>query len=123
VEFLGRIPEHALVDWYRRASLVVLPTRELEGFGLATAEALACGAAVVGTSAGATPELLGSLDPMLVADGVSASAMAAAIVRTLSDPDRLQRIRMAAPRRVLPRMGWDEVAEHYVELYARLIGR
>jgi len=40
VEFLGWVPDEELADWYRRATLVVLPTRELEGFGLSTAEAL-----------------------------------------------------------------------------------
>jgi glycosyltransferase involved in cell wall biosynthesis len=117
VTFLGRISDDALVDSYRNATLVVMPTRELEGFGLTTAEALACGAAVLGTPAGATPELLRPLDPALVTDDTSAAALARGILGLLSDPDRLGSIRHRARGRVAPQMAWDNVAERYLELY------
>jgi glycosyltransferase involved in cell wall biosynthesis len=120
VEFMGRISDRRLVDSYREASLVVLPTRELEGFGLTTAEALACGAAVVGTSAGATPELLRPVDPRLVTDGVSAESLADSVSELLSEPDRLERIRRRALERVAPDMGWERVADRYLEIYERL---
>jgi glycosyltransferase involved in cell wall biosynthesis len=117
VEFLGRISDESLVDWYRRASLVVLPTRELEGFGLTTAEALACGAAVIGTPAGATPELLGPIDPRLLAGDVSARGIAEAVTHVLSEPGLLANIRRAAVDRVMPAMSWDRVADQYLEIY------
>jgi glycosyltransferase involved in cell wall biosynthesis len=120
VEFLGRISDGQLVDSYRRASLVVLPTRELEGFGLSTAEALACGAAVVGTPAGATPELLSPVDPALVTEDVSASAIASGVLQLLAAPGRLEQIRKRALQRVVPAMSWDRVAENYLDLYERL---
>lgn len=83
VRFLGRIDESALRDWYRAADLFVLPTVAYEGFGLATAEALASGTPVVGTPVGATPELLRRLDPGLVAAAANADALRAAIERSL----------------------------------------
>jgi glycosyltransferase involved in cell wall biosynthesis len=120
VEFLGRLADEALVDWYRRATLVVLPTREFEGFGLMTAEALACGAAVVGTPAGATPELLRALDRDLITDDACAESIAATVVRLLAAPERLARIRERAAQRVVPSMAWDHIADAYVDLYERL---
>jgi glycosyltransferase involved in cell wall biosynthesis len=120
VEFLGVVSDEELVAWYRRATLVVLPTRELEGFGLATAEALACGAVVVGTPAGATPELLSAIDPQLVASGTSAAAIAATVLDLLRAPERLRELRSKAAGRVLPEMGWDRIADRYLELYASL---
>ena len=106
------------MSWYRRAALVVLPTRELEGFGLTTAEALACGAAVVGTPAGATPELLAPLHPDLMTADVSAPAIAVTVDRWLSDRPLLAEVRSRAPARVAE-MGWDDVAGRHAELYER----
>ena len=52
VRLLGRIGEEALVNWYRLATVSVMPTQSLEGFGLSTAESLACGTPVVATPLG-----------------------------------------------------------------------
>lgn len=79
VRFLGRIPDEQLTDWLRAADLFVLPTIAYEGFGMATAEALASGTPVVGTAIGATAELLEPLDPRLVTEGVEPPALATAI--------------------------------------------
>src|SRR5919204_5823028 len=58
VRFLGYVPEEQLPLYYQAADLFVLPTRDLEGFGLVTVEAFSCGLPVVGTPVGATPDLL-----------------------------------------------------------------
>jgi glycosyltransferase involved in cell wall biosynthesis len=58
VSFAGRLPEEKLADCYRAADMFVLPTEALEGFGMATVEALASGLPVIGTPVGATPEIL-----------------------------------------------------------------
>ena len=76
VTFLGFVPEGDLPRYYQAADVFVLPTRELEGFGLVTAEALACGTPVLGTPVGATPELLEPLDAGLVFRDATAEAMA-----------------------------------------------
>ena len=58
VQFLGRVPDEELVDWYRAADVFVLPTTAYEGYGMVTAEALACATPVVATNVGASPEIL-----------------------------------------------------------------
>ncbi|GGN09849.1 glycosyltransferase family 4 protein [Halarchaeum nitratireducens] len=62
VTFAGYVPEERLPATYARSDAFVLPTLAHEGFGLATVEALAAGTPVVGTTAGATPEILGPLE-------------------------------------------------------------
>jgi glycosyltransferase involved in cell wall biosynthesis len=84
VRFPGRVSDAALLDWYRAADLFVLPTVAYEGFGMATAEALAAGTPVVGTPVGATPELLRPIDPDLVAAAADGRALADAIERGLA---------------------------------------
>ncbi len=124
IRFLGRVSEDELVRWYRRATLVVMPTVSLEGFGLTTAEALACGAPVVGTPVGATPELLNPLDRSLLARDNTPEGLADAVCRLLANPARLAGISARARARVVPAMGWDAVAGRYIETYeAALAGR
>jgi len=76
VRLPGFIPEEDLPKYYQAADLVVMPTYELEGFGLVTVEALACGTPVVGTPVGATPEILQGIDPALLTGGTQAEAIA-----------------------------------------------
>jgi glycosyltransferase involved in cell wall biosynthesis len=63
---LGFIPEADLASHYAAADCVIMPSIDLEGFGLATVEALACGAPVLGSRHGATPEILEPLDASLL---------------------------------------------------------
>lgn len=83
VRFLGSVPDAELRNWYRAADLFILPTIAYEGFGMVTAEALACGTPVVATPVGATSEILDPLDQDLMADEVSARSLVAAIERAL----------------------------------------
>ena len=57
VRVMGRVPTEELVHLYRRAALVVVPSR-YEGFGLPAAEAMSCATPVVATRAGALPEVM-----------------------------------------------------------------
>lgn len=83
VRLLGFVPEEQLSRYYQAADLVVMPTLQLEGFGLVTVEALACGTPVLGTPVGALPEVLSRVDPLLIAEGTDEGALAAAIRRVL----------------------------------------
>jgi glycosyltransferase involved in cell wall biosynthesis len=116
VQFLGRVSDEELVGWYRRADLVVIPTQELEGFGLATAEALACGTPVVATPVGANPELLSAISQALLTRDASPGAIADAVVDVLSDESRRESFGAAARERARA-YDWNLVADRYLSLY------
>ncbi len=111
VRFLGFVPEPDLPRHYQAADLFLLPTTALEGFGLVTVEALACGTPVVGTTVGATPEILESLDPSLLFESAEPAAMAARLAaildRKASEPSWTSSLRDACARYVARHYSWD----------------
>jgi len=82
VRLLGFVPESDLASLYGSADVTLMPSLDLEGFGLATAESLACGTPVLASDAGANPELVGPLDVSLIYPAADSNALA----------DRLERI-------------------------------
>jgi glycosyltransferase involved in cell wall biosynthesis len=105
--FLGRVSDDELRMWYAAADVVVMPTAAYEGFGLVTAEALACGTPVVATPIGASPELLRPLDPRLVAANAGAEAIAEAIKQALSIGG--SELRARCREYAVRRYAWDTV--------------
>lgn len=80
----GFVDDALLVDLYRAAELVVVPSR-YEGFGLPVVEARACGARVVCSDVTSLPEVLPDARARFDPDDVD--AMSTAIRRGLDDPE------------------------------------
>ena len=80
VRLVGFIPEDTLHRYYQMADLFVLPSTDLEGFGMVTVEALASGLPVLGTPVGGTREILSRLDEGLLLKGVRPEMLAEGIV-------------------------------------------
>lgn len=119
VALLGRVSEDDLLGWYRAASLFVLPTQELEGFGISTIEALACGTPAIGTPVGATPEILEPVDPRLLSRSGSPEDLAEAVVSVCSSPGVLTGLAERVREHVVPAMTWPAVASRHLEVYER----
>jgi glycosyltransferase involved in cell wall biosynthesis len=66
VELLGQIEQKKLLKYYQASDCFILPTKLLEGLGIATLEALATGLPVLGTPAGATPEILENINSKMI---------------------------------------------------------
>jgi len=83
VRSVGFIPDEELPCYYQMADLFILPTRELEGFGLVTVEALASGLPVLGTPVGGTTEILAKLGPDYLFNDLTTESIAAGILKAL----------------------------------------
>jgi len=112
----GYVPDEVLRLLYQSTDLFVFPSL-YEGFGLPVAEALACGARVIGSGTSAVQELL---DPVARFEPADDDAMAAAIARALTDDDVGSQLDAQA-RRALP--GWDAIADRTAAAYERELAR
>ena len=70
------------IKFNRAADVFILPTLELEGFGLVTLEALASGTPVLGTPVGGTKEILGKLDSSYLFKDTTPESMSTLIIET-----------------------------------------
>lgn len=120
IRLVGFIPDEDLVTYYQAADLFVLPTIALEGFGLVTVEALACGTPVLGTPVGATPEILNALDPRLVTSGVDPQALADSILIYLGGPWAKELTPERLSAFVRERYTWDRHVDAIEALYAEI---
>ena len=119
---LGKVSEAELPDLYRAAAVFALPTRSLEGFGLATAEALASGLPVVATSAGATPELLSGVPGSVLCPPGDPHALARALGPLLEDAGARERAGRAARAYAESALGWERHLDAVEESARALVG-
>jgi len=89
---LGYVDDAILPALYRQATVVVVPSRA-EGFGMPAIEAMASGAPIVASRAGALPETTG--EAALLVDLGDISGLAAAIGRLLDRGEEWSRLRAA----------------------------
>jgi len=123
VRLVGTVPESDLRLYYRAADVFALPTRELEGFGMATLEAMACGTPVLGTPVGGTVELLRGLDPALLFADTSPGAMAAKILQFARATEWRERLPKACRAYVEERYSWEAVVSRFEQLCLDLRAR
>jgi glycosyltransferase involved in cell wall biosynthesis len=121
VSFLGRVSEAELRSEYRRADIAVTPTRNLEGFGLSTVEAMSCGTVALVTPVAANPEVAGRLSPLLVAPSPDPQGIAEGVLALWESPD-FQPLRASVRSAVHPRLSWPEVCRSYLGLYSEVSG-
>jgi glycosyltransferase involved in cell wall biosynthesis len=118
---IGSPDREGLVAAYQSCDMLLFPSR-LEGFGIAPAEALACGRPVVTTNSSALPEVVddGANGFLCARDDVAAYAER---VRELGEDVRLRRRFGEHGRdKVARTFGYDQLGQGFVQLYERLLG-
>ena len=113
IRFLGAVPESDLPALYNAADLFVLASRRhdllVEGFGIAIAEASACGLAVVGGREAGVPDAVRDGETGVLVDPYDAAAVARAVIRLLDDVPLRRRLGEAGRHAVETYYNWDRV--------------
>jgi glycosyltransferase involved in cell wall biosynthesis len=116
----GRVEASQLVDLYRRAALVVVPSR-YEGFGLPAVEAMACETPVVATNAGALPEVIGLTEGGVLSERDDPDALASAIRKLLENTQARALMAKRGRERVVEKLSWPRVAAATAAVYAETV--
>src|ERR1039457_619280 len=120
VHFMGK--QERVNELLPLADLMVMPS-ELESFGLAALEAMACKVPSIATRVGGVPELIddgvtGLLYPVGDVDGMSLG-----VLSLLKDRERLNAMRDAGRKTAQKRFCSTLVVPHYVRYYEQVLGK
>ena len=128
VTFVHDADDRALVDEYRQASCVVLPsvytmpdgqtTRVPELLGQTLLEAMACARPVVCTAVASMPEVVVHGENGFVVPPNNPLALGASIDALLADPVRANEMGRAGRQRVLDHFRWEQVVDRCLDAYA-----
>jgi glycosyltransferase involved in cell wall biosynthesis len=110
VHDVGRVNDEQLRSLYSHAACVALVSLH-EGFGLPAVEAMACGAPVVASRAGALPEITGGA--AVPVDPYDVNSIANGLIAAIEDRERL----VAAGKVRAQLFRWSRAAEEHVKVY------
>jgi len=124
------LEKHVLLPGFRADVLALLKSADLfamssetEGLGTSVLDAMACGKAVVGTSAGGIPEIVEDGVTGFIVPPRDPQALAAAITRLLADEQLRARMGVAGLARVRERFTVDRMIEGTLRVYERVLAQ
>lgn len=119
VRHLGYVPASDLPAVYAAARVLVYPSH-YEGFGFPPLEMLACGGAVLASTADAVREVLAGHAWFVEAEDVG--GWKDALHRAATDDEFIERLRTNGPKQA-GRYTWERAAADTLRVYERVLGR
>ena len=116
---LGPLSKTELRDQYRRADLLLFPTR-FEGFSMGVAEAMCCGTPVVTSACSALPELIQDTRTGRLCPVEDVEAFAAAIQALCTQRDVLTQMGIRARQAMESRFTIERMTKQYLDLMREL---
>jgi glycosyltransferase involved in cell wall biosynthesis len=120
VRFCGWVTPELVPELMNRATVVVMPSRWREAFGLVALQAALMARPVIATRVGGLPEVVADGETGILVGVEDADALAAALWALLADPAGARAMGARARRRALEQFGFDRHIDAYAELYNRL---
>jgi glycosyltransferase involved in cell wall biosynthesis len=118
--FAGYIPESQLPHYYAASDVFVIPS-VIEAFGLVTAEAMACGKAVIGSDVGGIPDtIIDGVNGFLVKPK-EPKDLADKILYLIGHPEVARKMGKAGRKIAEEKFDIEKRIEKIVQLYSRLV--
>ncbi len=118
IHFLGK--QDNVNELLPLADLMIMPS-EMESFGLAALESMACRVPAIATEVGGVPELIDSGVNGLLFPVGAVDAMAEAAIGLLADDSRLEAMRAAARQTAQDHFCAQTIIGHYESYYRRVL--
>jgi glycogen(starch) synthase len=122
VDFTGWIESTEIPALLNSATIVLMPSRVIEGFGLVAMEAAMMGRPVIATRSGGLVEVVVDGETGLLVEREDSSAFAAAIAHLLERPNLAAQLGQAARSRAQAAYGWKRHVDAFADLYTQLAG-
>lgn len=119
VNFLGWVHPRDVLSLIDRSTMLLMPSRVPEGFGLVALQAAQMARPVVATRVGGVAEVVADGETGILVAPEGVAALTDAIMRLLDDPDLMSRMGQAARQRASACFGM----ERYVDSYETLLRR
>jgi D-inositol-3-phosphate glycosyltransferase len=115
VHFAGQQLQEELPYYYNAADIVVMPSH-YESFGMAAAEAMACGVPIITTNVAGISSLIDEEQDLLLTSVNNPLLLAKQMRSLLVDPEKRQQVSEALREKVT-RLDWANVARQVVTIY------
>jgi len=123
VFFTGFVPDNDLPHHYAAMDLAVQPSVLFETFGLAVAEAMACGKPVIASALPGVRTLVDDGVTGRLAQAGDTADLAAKIRSMVADPAVRRQMGAAGCRRVKERYDWHGIGERLERVYSDVLVR
>ncbi len=120
VSFLGWVDPALIPGLISQSSLVLMPSRWREPFGLVALQAAQMGRAIVAARVGGIPEIVVDGVTGLLVEPEDSAALAQAALTLLGDPDWAARMGRAAHARAEAHFSLERMVDEYERLYWQL---
>ncbi len=119
IHFLGK--QDNVNELLPLADLMLMPS-EMESFGLAALEAMACRVPAIATRVGGVPELIESGVNGILCEVGDTASMAQEAIALLKDPTRLEAMRTAARKTAQDHFCASSIIARYEDYYRQILG-
>lgn len=125
ITFIGRVQYSELPEYICAGDIFAMPSRsrlaglEVEGLGIVYLEASACGLPVIGGISGGAPDAVLEGITGFSVDGRSATAIAEAAIRLLSNPEYAEKLGAQGREWIVKEWRWETWSEQFNQLVLR----
>lgn len=122
VDFLGWVNPDEISNIINRSSIVIVPSRWKEAFGLVALQAMQLGRPVIATNTGGLPEIIEHNSNGILVEKENPKAIANAVIFLIENKEQAESLGLKGKETVQTKFTWNQNVDAYNKLYKYLGG-